>query len=67
MIVAFCWSAWCISSISAGVGYTILFDGELCVGSVVGAGDVDIDEASGGNVGVFVSWSRTEISFEIVC
>ena len=33
----------------------------------MGAGYVDIDEASDGKVGGFVSWSRTEILFEIAC
>ena len=61
--MAFSWSDWFISTISDVVGSTVLFDGELCVGGVVGAGDVDIDEASDGNVGGFVSWSRTDIMF----
>ena len=62
----FC-SDWCIRDISAVVGSTVLFDGELCVGGFVGAGDVEIDEASDGNVGGFVSRSQTEIVFEIAC
>ena len=53
--------------ISAIVGSTFLFDRELCAGVVVGAGDVDIDEACDGNVGGFVSRSRTEIVFKIAC
>ena len=54
-------------AVSAVVGYTVLFDGEPCSGGVVGAGDVDIDEACEGNIGGFVSLSRTEIVFNIAC
>ena len=50
-----------MSEISAIVGSNILFDGELWVGGVAGAGDVDIDEASHIKVGGVVSLSRTEI------
>ena len=53
--------------ISAIVGSTFLFDRELCAGVVVGAGDVEINEASDGNVGGFASWSRTEIVFKMAC
>ena len=49
------------------MGSTVLFDGELCVGGVVGDRDVDIGEASYGNIGGFVPRSQTEIVFEIAC
>ena len=49
------------------MGSTVWFDGEQCAGGVVGAGDVDIDEACDGNVGVFIALSRTEIVFNISC
>ena len=63
--MAFSWSDWFISTISDVVGSTVLFDGELCVGGVVGAGDVDIDEASDRKVGDLVSWSWKEIVSKI--
>ena len=37
----------------------------MCRGGVVGARDVNIDEACDGNIGVFVLLSRTEIVFNI--
>ena len=49
------------------MGSTVLFDRELCVGDVVGAVDVDINESIEGNVGVFFSLSRMEILSEIAC
>ena len=54
-----------MSAISTVVGSTVLFDGELWVGSVAGVGDVDIDEASDRKVGGVVSLGRTEIVFNI--
>ena len=56
-----------MSAISAVVGSTVLFDGELWVGGVAGVGDVDINEASHGKFGGFVLLIRTEIMFEIFC
>ena len=49
---------------SATVGSTV-FDGEPCAGGVVGAEDVEIDEAREGIVWGFVSLIWTEIVFEI--
>ena len=49
------------------MGSTVCFDGETYAGGVFGAGDVDIDEACDGNVGGFVSFSRSEILFNIAC
>ena len=49
---------------SATVG-SIVFDGEPCAGGVVGAKDVDINEAWEGIVWVFVSLIWTEIVFVI--
>ena len=63
----FFWSDWCIRAISAGAGFTILFDGGLFFGDVVGDGDVDINESSDRNVGGCASWSRTDIVFEMAC
>ena len=48
-------------AISAVVGSTVLFDGELWVGGVAGVGDVDGDEASDRKFGGVVSLSRTDI------
>ena len=50
---------------SAKVGSTMLFDGEPCAGCVVGAKDVDIDEAWEGIVWGLVSLIWTEMVFEI--
>ena len=47
------------------VGSTVLFDREPCAGGVVGAEDVDIDEAWKEIVWGFVSLIWTEIVFEI--
>ena len=48
------------------MGSTVLFDREPCVGGVVGAGDVDINEAC---EGIFGGSSRfwTEMVFDIAC
>ena len=54
-----------MSAISAVVGSTVLFDGELWVGGVAGVGDAEIDEASDRRVGGFVLLSWMEIVFEI--
>ena len=43
----------------------MLFDGEPCAGGVVGAEDVDIDEAWEGNIWGFVLLIWTEIAFVI--
>ena len=48
---------------SAKVGYTVLFYGEPCAGGVVGAEDVDIDEAWEGTVCGFVLLIWMEIVF----
>ena len=54
-----------MSAISAIVGSTVGFDREIWFGGVAGVGDVDIDEASEGKLGIFVSLSQTEIVFKI--
>ena len=56
-----------MSAISAVVGSTVLFDGELWVGGVAGVGDVVINEASDGKFGGFASLSRTDIVLEMAC
>ena len=55
----FCLSDWYISDISAVVGSTVWFEGELGVGGVVGDSYVDIDETSDRNVEGFFSLSQT--------
>ena len=54
-----------MSAISAVVGSTVLFGGEIWVGGVACVGEVDIDKASDREVGRVVSLSRTDIVFEI--
>ena len=54
-----------MSAISAVLGSTVLFEGELWVGGVAGVGYVDINEVSDGKVGGVVLLSRTKIVFEI--
>ena len=56
-----------MSVMSAAVGSTVGFYGELWLGSVVGVGDVDIDEAREGKVGGAVSVRQTEIVFNMGC
>ena len=48
------------------MGSTVGFDGELWLGGVAGVGDVDINEARGGEVGGYVSVYCTEIMFETI-
>ena len=48
------------------MGHTVLFDREFCVGGVVGARDVDINEACDGEVVGLFYWSRTEIMILMV-
>ena len=54
-----------MSAISAVVGSTVGFDGEVWVGGVAGVGDIDINKASEGKVGGVVLLIRTEIVFKI--
>ena len=50
---------------SAVVGSTVGFDGELWLGGVAGVGDVGIDESREGKLGGAVSVRRTEIVFNM--
>ena len=50
---------------SAVVGLTDSFDRELCLGGVVGVGDVDIDKSREGKLGGAVSVRRMDIVFGI--
>ena len=49
---------------SAVVGLTDSFDRELCLGGVVGVGDVDIDKSREGKLGGAVSVCLAEIMSE---
>ena len=64
IIIAFCCSDSCIRAMSCTVRST-MFGGEECAVGVVGAEDVDINEACEVNVSVFVSLVWMEIVFVI--
>ena len=64
IIVAFCCSDCYIRAMSCTVGYTV-FGGGPCAGGVVGAKDVDINEAWEVTVWGFVFLVWTEIVFVI--
>ena len=49
------------------MGSTVFFNGGIWVGDVVGAGDVDIDEASDIHFVGVVSLSWTDIVLEMAC
>ena len=64
IIIAFCCSNWCIRVMGCTFGYTV-FGGEPCADGVVGAEDVDIDEAWEVTVWGFFLLVWTEIVFVI--
>ena len=60
----FCCRYCCIRAISTNVRSTVLFVGKPCAGGVVGAEDIDINEAWEYYLGGFISLICTEIVFE---